>query len=400
MKKTFINKLPIKSGVYFFKNKEKEILYIGKATNLKARVSSYFSADILEKRGPAIAKMILEIEDVDFKETDSVLEALVLEANLIKKYQPKYNTKEKSDKSFVYLIITKEEYPRLLIKREKEILEKKIKEKIKYSFGPFQSRSILEKALRIIRKIFPFFSKKGSYGEKSVLYRQMGYAPNIAISKDEYNKNILNIKNFFEGKKKQIIKKLEKQMFQLAKEEKFEKANDIKKQIFALKYIKDVSLLEEDILWKSNNLKRIEAYDVAHLQGQNMVGVMIVLENGQISKEKYKKFNIKGQDKSDDTKALKELLERRFKHKEWLFPDMIVTDGGVAQKRVVEKFLKDNEIKNVKVVSCIKDKNHKVDAILGKKEIIKEYKKQILLANAEAHRFSLFSHKQKRDKIK
>ncbi len=120
-----IEKLPKKPGVYFFIGKEGEILYIGKATNLKSRVQSYLSSGIFQKRGPLIEKMVSISEKIDFTETDSVLEALILEANLIKKYQPKYNTREKSDKSFVYLIITAEEIPRLLIKREKDFLEKK-----------------------------------------------------------------------------------------------------------------------------------------------------------------------------------------------------------------------------------------------------------------------------------
>jgi len=316
MKKNILKNIPTTPGIYFFKDKNEQILYIGKATNLKSRVNSYFASDIVKKRGIIIERMLAEVKKVEFQKTESVLEALILEANLIKKYQPKYNTKEKSDKSFVYLIITDEDFPRLIIKREKEFLEKKIKEKIKYFFGPFQNRHILQKALRIIRKIFPFFSRKGSYGQKSVIYQQMGYAPNMGISKEEYKKNILNIKLFFQGKKQKILNGLEKEMKEFAKKMEFEKASEVKKKIFALKYIKDVSLLENEQVRSKASYLRIEGYDVAHLQGTHMVGVMTVLEHGEINKSEYKKFNIRGQSGADDTKALREILERRFKHTE------------------------------------------------------------------------------------
>ncbi|PID83110.1 hypothetical protein CSB11_03050 [Candidatus Campbellbacteria bacterium] len=397
--KKLVSNLPQSPGVYFFKNISKKTIYVGKATNLKSRVSSYFANDILEKRGPIIQKMVSEICHIDFIKTDTVLEALILEANEIKKQKPKYNTKEKSDKSFSYLIITDEKYPSVLIKRQKDVLENKIKEKVKYSFGPFQSRRALEQILKIVRKFFPFYTSKKSYNQKSNLYRQIGLLPNISITQKEYKENILNIKYFFEGKKKTILKNLKKKMQDFAKKQEFEKAQEIKNKIFLLEHIKDINIIDDkqDNYFSQNF--RIEAYDISHFQGKNQTGVMTVLENSEVLKSEYRKFNIKSFEGINDPKALYEVFSRRLKHTEWKLPDLIVVDGSFAQKRVFHKALKENKIsKEIKVVACVKNKKHQVQKFIGDKKIISKYQKDILLANAESHRFALSVHKQKRNK--
>lgn len=318
MKKEFeekIKEISKKPGVYFFYS-GREVIYIGKATYLRSRVLSYFSKDILEKRGPLIEKMVSEITEIKTQETESALEALILEANLIKKNQPKYNTKEKSDKSFVYLIITDEELPKILIKREKDFLEKKISEIVKYSFGPFKSKKELEEVLKIVRKIFPFYEKKNSYNNKSNLYEQIGLLPKISITKEEYLENIKNIKSFFEGKKKKIIKDVEKKMIFFAKSLDFEKAEVLKKKMFALKNISDTNFLDEESEKFFTKKTKIEAYDVAHLGGENMIGVMAVVVASEKKPELYKKFNIKSFVGVDDNRALREVLERRLAHLE------------------------------------------------------------------------------------
>ncbi|MFA5994066.1 MAG: GIY-YIG nuclease family protein, partial [Parcubacteria group bacterium] len=158
-----ITQLPQAPGVYLFHDAKKVILYIGKATNLRSRVQSYFRGG--ETRGH-IEAMMPSVADVDFLETDSVLEALILEANLIKQHQPKYNVKEKDDKSFSYFVITKEEFPRVLIVREtdldastKDVKNLKFKIKNSHMYGPYTSKKQMEIALRIMRKIFPFHSR-------------------------------------------------------------------------------------------------------------------------------------------------------------------------------------------------------------------------------------------------
>lgn len=399
------------SGVYFFLNNEKEIIYIGKATNLKSRIRSYFSNDILEKRGVIIEKMVSEIDDFYIEKTDNSVEALILEAHKIKKFQPKYNTKEKSGKSFVYLVVTKDKFPKILIKREKDILEKKINFKIYKSIGPFSSRKNLEKSLQIIRKIFPYFSTRNSYSNYSNIYEQIGLSPDSSDS-EKYKKNIQNIILFFEGKKNKILRNLKKEMFEAASKEEFEIAELIKKKIFFLKNISDfnINLKEEDLFYKEKI--RIEAYDISHFQGDDHVGVMVVVENGVEDKKEYRKFKIKSFNGVDDNRALKEVLDRRFLRKEWNVPNIIVADGGIAQKRTIESFLRNKieileknkdkkeieKYKNISVVACKKDSTHKVISILGKKEIVLKNKKSILLANAESHRFAIKFHKEKRVK--
>ena len=391
--------MPTQSGVYFFLNARGNILYIGKATNLRSRVQSYFAGDIYAKRGPLIGEMVDLVSYVEYHPTDSALEALVLEAHLIKKHQPPYNTDGKSDRSFVYLVVTREAFPRLLIKRQREILEGKVKEPIRFSFGPFSSRHTLEQALKIIRKIFPFYTRVRSYNEQSNVYEQMGLSPGLGMSKQEYERNIQHIKLFFEGKKKQVIIRLEKQMQEYAHHLEFEKASEVKQRIFALNHIRDVALISDDSKHPHWSGVRIEAYDVAHTQGRHAVGVMTVLYDGEVEKKDYRKFKIKSFDGIDDNRALRELLERRFAHAEWEYPQLIVADGSVAQKGTVERYLAEIGQNDILVVACKKDQRHRVAEILGDSKIVQKYRQAILLANSEAHRFALDYHQQQRDKI-
>ena len=394
--------LPQQSGVYFFLNARGDILYVGKATNLRTRVRSYFAGDMLEKRGPLIDQMIGQIARIEWQTTDSALEALVLEAYLIKRHQPPHNTDGKSDKSFVYLVVTREEFPRLVIKRQREILEGKVKEPIRFSFGPFTSRHTLEQALKIIRRIFPFYSRSRSYDDTSNVYEQIGLAPGTNMNREEYERNIQHIKLFFEGKKKRVLQELEKQMQEYAENMEFEKAGEVKRRIYALNHIRDVALISDDTKHQRHDGIRIEAYDVAHTQGKYAVGVMTVLYDEEPDKKEYRKFRIKSFDGIDDNRALHELLERRFKHLEWELPDIIVADGSVAQKGTVERFLDTQELpegKTIPVVACKKDEHHKVAEILGDSAVVRKHRRAILLSNSEAHRFAVDYHKQLRDKV-
>ncbi|NCN07985.1 hypothetical protein GW944_00245, partial [Candidatus Parcubacteria bacterium] len=232
--------LPDSPGVYYFLGKGKKILYVGKATSLKDRVKSYLPTgrqalhSILMTRGPLIEKMLSEAVSVDFVETDSVLEALLLEAYEIKRIQPLYNTKEKDDKSHNYVIITKEEYPRVLIERGRNLLKiENSKLKIAKRFGPFPHGSELREALKIVRKLFPFRDKCTPNQGKPCFNAQIGLCPGVCsgdINKKDYRKLIKHLELFFEGKKDKVVKSLEKEMKALAKEEKFEEADKVKKK--------------------------------------------------------------------------------------------------------------------------------------------------------------------------
>ena len=383
-------KMPDKPGVYFFTEKGK-ILYIGKATSLKSRVRSYFGKDLIATRGPIILDMVFKAKDIKWQETDSVLEALILEANLIKKHQPYYNTKEKDDKSFNYVGITKELLPKVVVVRGR-VLDKKMFSDV---YGPYPNGNQLKEALKIIRKIFPFYDDKSkNYKE---FYRQIELAPNTE-KREEYIRNIRNIKLFLSGKKSKIIVDLKREMKSLAKEQKFEQANLIKRQIFALEHINDVSLIKSDnISVSSSETFRIEAYDIAHMSGKNMVGVMTVVESGQANKNEYRKFKIRSQSGSNDTGALLEVLERRLSHPEWRYPNLIVVDGSIAQVNVATKLIKSVGM-STPIVAVTKDERHRARDIKGDKDIVRKYEKEILLANSEAHRFAIKYHKDMRNK--
>lgn len=405
-----VKKFPDSPGVYFFVGKKNKILYIGRATSLKNRVLSYFSKDLIGKRGPIISKMVKESNRVKFIKTDSVLEAIILEANLIKKLNPPYNTKEKSDKSFNYIVITKEDFPRVLVVRGKGLdfglkhlstkrsgdHAKHDLAKFKKHFGPFPQGSVLKEALKIIRKIFPWRDKCLPGIGKPCFDRQIGLCPGVCtgeISKKDYGKIITNISLFLSGKKKAVIVKLTKEMAECAKRHEFEKANSIKKTIFSLKHIQDVSLIKNSVSDYTYSVKkeRIEGYDIAHLSGGWNVGVMTVVKNGILDKANYRKFKIQGTG-GGDTGALEEVLSRRLRHGEWGMPSIVVMDGGVAQKNVAEGIVGRLGL-NIPVVSVVKNEKHKPKNILGDEKIIDKFRNEILLVNNEAHRFALKYHR-------
>lgn len=402
-------KIPSVPGVYIFRGARKKILYIGKATDLRSRVRSYFGKDLQKSRGALLVKMLEEAKSLDWQKTDSVLEALILEANLIKKYQPQYNTDNKDNKSFNYVVITKEDlptgqvgFPRVIIVRERELLSSRsTKFKIKYTFGPFTQASVLKEALKIVRKIFPYrdkcqpyvaSAKHGKPNCKPCFNRQIGLCPGVCrgeISKKEYARIIRNIALLFQGKKGALLKKLAREMREAAKREDFELAAELRNKIFTLEHINDVSLIRNEYK-QSMQKNRIEGYDVAHIGETARVGVMTVLEDGKPAKSEYRKFKIKTRVKGDIA-ALKEILERRFAHEEWPLPKLIVVDGSKAQINIAKKVLKEFGYK-IPIVGVVKNDKHKPERILSSRST-KFDEKEVLLANAEAHRFAINFHR-------
>ena len=397
--------LPDSPGVYFFLDAKKKILYIGKATSLKNRVRSYFAADIKEKRSELIENMVIEAATVEVTETESVLEALILETNLIRSHKPRYNTKSKDDKSYNHLVITNEVWPRVLVVRGKDLTEKFTEKEIKFHFGPFPSGGLLREALKIVRKLFQFYDTSEPVGfEKTKLAkgkvdfnRQIGLYPNHT-DKVVYDKTIRHLKLFFEGRKRQIISELQKDMLNEAKSERFEVANKIKKQIFALEHIQDIALIKaERATPRTGQTIRIEAYDIAHMDGKDMVGVMTVVEGSEPQKNEYRKFKIKTLKDANDPAALKEVLKRRLMHPEWSLPNIIVVDGNDVQKRTAELVLAEHGLL-IPVVAVVKDDRHKADHILGQEKLIETHKLEILHANAESHRFAIAYFRSKQRK--
>lgn len=394
-------KMPDKPGVYIFRGKRREILYVGKATSLRDRVRSYFSSDIVKSRGGRIQKMVEDTKTVTWEETDSVLEALILEANLIKKHQPPANTRDKDNKSFNYLVITDEDFPRVLAVRGRDLFQKWDEKDIGHLFGPFPQS--LKVALKIVRKIFPYRDKCEPESGKPCFNRQIGLCPGVCsteMSKREYAQVIRNIVMLFSGKKKSLLEKLEKQMAKHAKKEEFEIAAELRRQVHALKHIQDVALIGESYRKSeggSGASFRVEGYDVAHTSGTNVTGVMTVVVDGEVEKKEYRTFNIRDI-ANNDIASLKQLLGRRLTHPEWQMPRLIVVDGGKAQVNAARKVLDESGVK-IPVVGVVKDEKHKPKQILGDKVMAATHENAILLANSEAHRFSLAKHRRRRGKL-
>lgn len=391
--------VPNTPGVYFFLGAKKDILYIGKATSLKLRLASYFSADIREKRSFVIEKMVADAVRVEWMQTDSVLEAMLIETNLIRTHKPVCNTRSKDDKSFNHVIITDEKFPRVLVVRGKDLTSYTYT----HEYGPFPNGTLFREALKIIRKLFQFYDTvppleiytNKMHKGKVDFNRQIGLYPG-ECTPQEYARTIRHIRLFFEGKKEKIVADLEKQMHSKARAQKFEEALVLKKKIFALQHIQDVSLLKREVReYRDDRNMRIEAYDVAHMHGDAMVGVMVVVIRGVAAPSEYRKFIIRECDGPDDTRALTEVLTRRLKHDEWAIPDLIVVDGSTAQRNAARTVLETHN-RLIPVVGVVKDEHHKPHHCIGPKNLIQEHKDSILLANSESHRFAITFHRKRR----
>lgn len=400
--------LPDSPGVYFFRDGDTaqdplgNIVYIGKATSLRSRVKSYFNPDLINTRGLRLVNMILAAKTVTYEETDSVLEALLLENRLIKQHQPVFNSKEKDNKTYSCIVITKENYPRVLSMRIREFEKRFTDNEIDAVYGPFISAQQAREILRLIRKVIPFRDRCEEGQDKPCFNAQLGLCPGCCvgrISREEYKKNIRNIKNIFAGRKNEIKKSLEQDMKRYAKEEKFELAAQARNSAWALDHINDVSLIANDELTDfKNKAYRIEAYDVAHISGTSRVGVMVVVTGGRKDTDEYKKFKL-DEKVNDDYAGIREMLIRRFAHKDWGMPDLIVFDGGEAQKHTGDVVLAELGVL-VQTCSVVKDDRHKAKDILGNKKVLEDQqlRKAILLANGEAHRFAISYHRKTRAK--
>ncbi len=372
-----VKKAPKSPGVYFWRDRNKKILYIGRASNLRARLMQYLQKNIDIR----IAEMVESADIVEYQSTENVLESIILEANLIKKHWPKYNIKEKDNKSFVYLIIPKTEFAKPTIIRGRDL--QKFKSKNVYIFGPYQSYHLLNSALGLIRKIFPYSLCKIS-SQKPCFDYQIGLCPGACIdniSAKDYQKNINNIRQIFNGNSKNLVKRLSK-------------TNPDK--AISLKHIQDVSLIKNEIKLNQDTLSRIEAYDISHHAGKEAYGSMVVFEDGVTAKDEYRLFRIKDAKEADDERALLEVLLRRIKHKEWQMPEIFLIDGGRPQISFLEKKLEENNI----CLPLIGISKYGGDSLIYSKTIKKEQKiiidsiKDILIkARDESHRFANFARK-------
>ncbi len=378
------------------------MLYIGKATSLRDRVRSYFDDAIIATRGPRIVDMVTRADSIIFETTATVLEALVHEAVLIKKYMPRANVEGKDDKTFLYVVITDESWQRVLLVRGKDLDKEHMivnGTKISHVFGPFPSGAQLRAGLRIIRRIFPFYDTKKPLeiaekhqSAKIEFNRQIGHYPR-EISRGVYRRSIAHIALFLSGNTARVQRMLMREMMSVARQQHFEEATELKRQLFALTHIQDVSLLLREERNDTYNNVRVEAYDTAHLSGTNAIGVMVVLDNGVFDKKLYRTFRINGSG-NDDLASLREILSRRLTHDEWDLPRAFVVDGGTTHKKVAEKVLSDAGV-SIPVLAVVKDERHRPREVIGiRKSGISEV--DAVCVNSEAHRFAIARHRRAR----
>lgn len=422
MKEEEIKLAPPKPGVYIMKDAGSNILYVGKAVNLRNRIKTYFPDSKFSTKNFA-----RKVENIEYILTDSESEALILENNLIKKYHPKYNVKLRDDKTYPYLkITTNEKYPRMFITRRISL------DSARY-FGPYASAGSLRKTLKIIQQLFPIATCKKKIKKREIpcleFHINRCVAPCVdKIKKEEYQEIVNQIIDFLEGKDKKIVKKLSKEMKEAAENLNFEKAKNLRDKIKAIEKIlfsypylkvepemnfhqhlrrkeeKNVILTE---LQKFLNLPlfpaRIECYDISNISGKEATGSLVVFENGLPLKSNYRRFRIKTVSHPDDYAMLEEVIKRRFSDEKLLppnfkAPDLIIVDGGKGQLNTVYNALIEVK-KEFPVISIAKSEE---------KIFLRDRKDGILLPSYllhlvqqirdEAHRFAISYHRKLRSK--
>ena len=401
------NELPDAPGVYLMKDLAGNVIYVGKATSLKRRVASYF---LLSRRGDGrahIEEMMPHVRSIDYIQKPTAIEALILEANLIKYYWPKYNVMQKDNKSFLYLVITKEDFPKPLLIRGTQLDEESPK-KYKAVFGPFTSPRTLRAALDLLRKVFPWSTCETGQ-KRACFYVHLKQCPGVcinAVDKKTYGKTIRDLIKFFEGKKDDLLKQYVREMKLASKERRFEEAAELRNKVSFLEHIRDVAILkreDEDVdkikMGESivNLFGRIEGYDVSNISGTSTVASMVVFENGAPAKSEYRKFRIRTVAGSNDVAALKEALMRRFRNA-WRHPDLLLIDGGLPQVHAAEAVIHELDL-GLPVVGIAKGAERKRNDLICTKNnlelchLCEQYKDLLVHVRDEAHRFAIAYHR-------
>lgn len=341
--------IPHKPGVYIYKDQSGGVIYVGKAVDLYHRIASYFTGSPDSSK---TAVLIENIKSVEVIVVMSELEALILEANLIKKYLPRFNIKLTDDKDYLYIKVTKENFPKILTARKKELGD------AGEYFGPFPSSRIVRMTLKRLRRSFPYCTQghPSTRNNKPCFFYHLHLCSGVCagkISQDEYRKIIRRFIKFMQGQKEDVVSDLVAEMEKYSQDQEYEKADGIKRMIEGLNYmtqstnaqvylenpnfVEDQNRQALEQLKKHLNLpvlpERIECYDISHTGGKEVVGSLVVLTGGDIDKRWYRKFKIHLEGRVDDVAQMKEIVHRRLNHDEWPKPDLILVDGGKGQVR-------------------------------------------------------------------
>ena len=361
-----LKKLPASPGVYFHKDKTGEIIYVGKAAVLKNRVRQYFQNT---KKDPKTEALVAEINDTDWIVVDTEMDALFLESEMIKRYMPKWNILLRDDKTVSYVRINmQDEVPHISYTRNP------MDDKATY-IGPFYGKSAVEKSVRLLRRIFPYYDKP--YDGKKSLNTDLGLTPGIEVGKctpEDYKRNLRKMIRYLKGERQNLIKDLENTMYDEASKGNYELAAEARDQLAGLKELRrkivfsDKEFLDissdqalnqlQSLLKLDHPPRRIEGYDISHQSGTNTVASMVVFINGASARDQYRKFKIRTST-SDDLKSMHEVIERRLKHTEWEYPDLIILDGGITQVNAILPLLAEH---NIPVVGRNKSGDHSRNA--------------------------------------
>lgn len=410
--KAKINKLPAAPGIYQFFDSKGKLLYVGKSVSIKKRVSSYFAA---KKLGPKTDQLVSKITDIKYIKVFSEFEALLLESDLIRQNKPFYNIIARDDKSPIYIRITNSSVPLVEVTRKPEDFKKD------FIKGPFPSARTTKEILRNIRRMFPYCHHKKP--RKPCLFVHLGLCPYPYGSQDaekNYKKNINNIKGLLNGKSKQLAKNLTREMNQYSKNQLYEEAQLVKKQLQKLEYITTSYHTPKDFLERptlvddltaarlkdlAEKLKlakiprRIECYDISNISGKFATGSMVVFENGKPQKQQYRQFRIKILNTPNDYQMLRQILARRFKNN-WPEPDLIIIDGGKGQLKAATEIAAKCG-RNIPIVSLAKRleeiflPNEQLPISLPKESPARQLAQA---ARDEAHRFAINYHRLLRSK--
>ncbi len=415
-----IKGFPTGPGLYFMKGPKDKVLYIGKAKNLRSRVSSYFQpgGDLASSRGPKIAEMISKVEAVDFIETPNEVDAMLQEARLIKDIHPPYNTDLVDDKTFPYLeITTAEDFPGVYLTRKPRRTGSRL-------FGPFTGAKDLRAVLVVLQKIFRFRTCKPTISESDpgqkffrpcLLYsiKQCTAPCADKITKAEYKKIIKDLIKFLRSKRSTILRQLNKQMAAAAETLKYEKAamlrdrirlierldrrgspdEDIQPEVFAAEPTTALEKLQK-ILQSPEPIRIIEGIDVANIAGAESVGSLVKFIDGRPFKSGYRRFKIKTVKGINDYAMIAEVVKRRYKYAlagEELWPDLVLIDGGLGHLRAAEKAFREMNAPVPKIAAIAK-KEEKI-FLQGSRKPLKLSRtsptlKLLQYVRDEAHRFA------------
>lgn len=385
-----ITALPDACGVYIMRSKGKDMLYVGKALSIKKRILSHFKDINVESK----VLWLNKVEDIEYILCDTEEQALLLEYSLIKEKKPKYNVAMRDDKSFPYVVFTKEAYPRVYVARLKERITGQVR-------GPFVNVRLLKSVLKLIRKIFPFRSCR-VMPKNPCLYYHLHMCPAPCIHNVDtalYGETVNNIYAVISGERKKLLKKLDLRMKKVARQMKFEEAARLRDTIVAINnlYSGGEKFSEFIVLKEVLKLQKIplsiEAIDISNISGKQAAGSVVVFKNGVPDKNSYRRYRIKGARGIDDYKMTAEVVRRRYtrlKEERRPLPDLILIDGGYGHVRAAYRKLETLAL-NIPVIGIAK-KNEEIWFPQKKKPLLLSKDNPALhliqRVRNEAHRFA------------